>query len=175
MPSGAPPTQPWSQVSVVHSDSTSGRCAFQVGPLCFTSLLHCKDVCSPFGAARTVPGSLASAFQPISLAHLDDHTWLCDSARQASPQVQQHLVYFSGRQGWSCPACRDCGPTGRHNIAGPSSRYEVMVLQPILHCSKKGGGLWPILDLHILNQALHKLPFKMLMQKNIFECIHPQV
>ncbi len=33
---------------------------------------------------------------------------------------------------------------------------------------KKGGGLRPILDLRILNRALHKLPFKMLIQKRIF-------
>ncbi len=38
---------------------------------------------------------------------------------------------------------------------------------------KKGGGLQPILDLQTLNWALHKLPFKMLMQKHIFECIRP--
>lgn len=31
-----------------------------------------------------------------------------------------------------------------------------------------------ILDLHVLNQALHKLPFKMLTQSRISECIRPQ-
>ncbi len=39
---------------------------------------------------------------------------------------------------------------------------------------KKGGGLRPILDLCVLNRALHKLPFKMLTQKRIFGCIRPQ-
>ncbi len=34
-------------------------------------------------------------------------------------------------------------------------------------------GLRPILDLQALNRALHKLPFKMLMQKRIFGCIRP--
>ncbi len=38
---------------------------------------------------------------------------------------------------------------------------------------KKGGGLRPILDLRVLNRALHKLPFRMLMQKRIFQCIRP--
>ncbi len=33
---------------------------------------------------------------------------------------------------------------------------------------KKSGGLQPILDLRVLNRALHKLPFKMLPQKRIF-------
>ncbi len=36
---------------------------------------------------------------------------------------------------------------------------------------KKGGGLRPILDLRVLNQTLHKLPFKMLKQKCIIRCI----
>ncbi len=39
---------------------------------------------------------------------------------------------------------------------------------------KKSGGLRPILDLRVLNRSLHKLPFKMLMQKRIFECIRPR-
>ncbi len=39
---------------------------------------------------------------------------------------------------------------------------------------KKGGGLRPILDLRVLNRALHKLPFKMLTQKRIFGCIRPR-
>ncbi len=34
---------------------------------------------------------------------------------------------------------------------------------------KKGGGLRPILDLRILNRALHKLPFRKLMQRRIFQ------
>ncbi len=38
----------------------------------------------------------------------------------------------------------------------------------------KSGGLRPILDLRVLNHALHKLPFKMLTQKKIFfGCIRP--
>ncbi len=38
---------------------------------------------------------------------------------------------------------------------------------------KKVGGLRPILDLRVLNRALHKLPFKMLTQKCIFGCVRP--
>ncbi len=33
---------------------------------------------------------------------------------------------------------------------------------------------WPILDLHFLNWALHKLPLKMLTQRRIFGCIRPR-
>ncbi len=39
--------------------------------------------------------------------------------------------------------------------------------------TKTSGGLQPILDLRVLNRALHKLPFKMLMQKCIFGCVRP--
>ncbi len=45
---------------------------------------------------------------------------------------------------------------------------------PYFIVSKKSGGLRPILDLRVLNRRLHKLPFKMLTQKRIFECIRPR-
>ncbi len=45
---------------------------------------------------------------------------------------------------------------------------------PYFIVPKKGGGLRPILDLRILNRALHKLLFKMLMQKCIFGCVRPR-
>ncbi len=46
---------------------------------------------------------------------------------------------------------------------------------PYFIVPKKGGGLRPILDLWVLNRAIHnKLQFKMLMQKCIIRCIQPQ-
>ncbi len=39
---------------------------------------------------------------------------------------------------------------------------------------KKGGGLRPILDLRVLNRALHRLPFKMLMHRRMIKCIQPR-
>ncbi|XP_058609445.1 uncharacterized protein LOC131525620 [Onychostoma macrolepis] len=45
---------------------------------------------------------------------------------------------------------------------------------PYFIVPKKSSGLRPILDLRVLNQSLHKLPFKMLTQKRIFECIRPR-
>ncbi len=47
------------------------------------------------------------------------------------------------------------------------------LFSPYFIVPKKGGGLRPILDLRVLNLALHKLPFKMLMQKRIFGCVRP--
>ncbi len=45
---------------------------------------------------------------------------------------------------------------------------------PYFIVPKKRGGLRPILDLRVLNRALHKLPFKMRTRRRISKCIHPQ-
>ncbi len=45
---------------------------------------------------------------------------------------------------------------------------------PYFIVPKKSGGLRPILDLRVLNRALHMLPFKMLTPKRIFGCVRPQ-
>ncbi len=106
-PSPASPAQLWSQVSVSNSP----------GPAC------------------TVPGGLARAPQAVSLAPEDYQTRLRDSVRPASPQVQGHSVHLSVEQGCPCLACRSRGPTGEgRDRAGPSSRDEVRVLQPLLIC-----------------------------------------
>ncbi len=72
--------------------------------------------------------------QAVSLAPEDYQTRLRDSVRPASPQVQGHSVHLSVEQGCPCLACRSRGPTGEgRDKAGPSSRDEVRVLQPLLH------------------------------------------
>ncbi len=45
---------------------------------------------------------------------------------------------------------------------------------PYFIVPKKRGGLRPILDLQVLNRALHKLPFKMRTRRGIIKCIQPQ-
>ncbi len=45
---------------------------------------------------------------------------------------------------------------------------------PYFIVPKKRGGLRPILDLRVLNRALHKLPFKMRTRRRIIKCIQPQ-
>ncbi len=44
---------------------------------------------------------------------------------------------------------------------------------PYFIIPKKRGGLQPILDLRVLNRALHKLPFKMRTRRHIIKCIQP--
>ncbi len=45
---------------------------------------------------------------------------------------------------------------------------------PYFIVPKKRGSLRPILDLRVLNRALHKLPFKMRKRRRIIKCIQPQ-
>ncbi len=128
------PTMEPGQCHTTHSDPTSRRTAFRVGSLCSISLPHRGYVSDSPGPACTVPGGLARAPQAVSLAPEDYQTRLRDSVRPASPQVQGHSVHLSVEQGCPCLACRSRGPTGEgRDRAGPSSRDEVRVLQPLLH------------------------------------------
>ncbi len=97
----------------VHSDPTSERTAFRVGPLCSTSLPHRGYVCGFPGPACTVSGGLASAPQAVSLAHENHQTWLRDSVRPASSQVQGRSVHLCVEQGCPSLACGSRGPAGR--------------------------------------------------------------
>ncbi len=45
---------------------------------------------------------------------------------------------------------------------------------PYITVPKKGGGLRPILDLRVLDRALQKLPFKLLILKHILTCVRDQ-
>ncbi len=158
---------------ITHADPASDRQRdTRGGSLRSPSLPHRGYVGEFVGATSTVLGGLASAFQPVSLAPPYHQTRLCDSVRPVTSQVSRRPLYLS--EGSGCPhfASRDRSPTGKwRDRAGPSSQYEVRVLQPL---PKKSVGLRPILDLCVLNRALHRLPFKMLTPKRIFGCVRPQ-
>ncbi len=56
----------------------------------------------------------------------------------AFPHVQGHPVHFSQGHQCSCLACGNHSPTGEgRDRAGPSSRYGVGVVQPLLHCAQE--------------------------------------
>ncbi len=122
-----------------HSDPTSRRSAFRVGPLGSTALPHRGYVYVSPGPACTAPGGLARAPQAVSLAPEDHQTRLRDSVRPAFSQVQGQSVHLSVEPGCPCLACRSRGPTGEgRNTAGPSSRDGVRALQrPLLHRSQE--------------------------------------
>ncbi|KAI2656717.1 ORF V: Enzymatic polyprotein [Labeo rohita] len=53
----------------------------------------------------------------------------------------------------------------------PPADMRMGFYSPYFIVPKKGGGLRLILDLRVLNRALHRLPFKILTQKHIFRCV----
>ncbi len=56
----------------------------------------------------------------------------------------------------------------------PPAEMRQGFYSPYFIVPKKGGGLRPILDMRVLNRALHKLPFKMLTHRRMIKCIQPQ-
>ncbi len=85
---------------------------------------------------------MAHAAQPVSLAHVHNSTRLRVSVRQANSQVQRRSRDVGGSPERPCLARGDCCPPGKGcNRAGPSSRDEVGVLQPLLHRTQETW--WP--------------------------------
>ncbi len=106
------------------------------------SLHHHRYVDCAVGAACTASGGVAHAVQPVSLAHAHNSTRLRDSVRQATSQVQRHSRDVGGSPERPCLARGDCYPPGKGcNRAGPSSRDEAGVLQPLLHRTQERW--WP--------------------------------
>ncbi len=60
------------------------------------------------------------------------------------------------------------------NRAGPSSRDEAGVLQPLLHRTQERRWSSTNPGLRLLNRALHRLPFKMLTHRRMIKCIQPR-
>ncbi len=106
------------------------------------SLHHHRYVDCAVGAACTASGGVAHAAQPVSLAHAHNSTRLRDSVHQATSQVQRRSRDVGGSPERPCLARGDCCPPGKgYNRAGPSSRDEAGVLQPLLHRTQERW--WP--------------------------------
>ncbi len=60
------------------------------------------------------------------------------------------------------------------NRAGPSSRDEAGVLQPLFHRTQERQWFSTNPGLRLLNRALHRLPFKMLTHRRMIKCIQPR-
>ncbi len=101
------------------------------------ALLHRYVDCA-VGAACTASGGVAHAAQTVSLAHTHNSILLRDSVHQATSQVQRCSRDFGGSPERPCLAQGDFCPPGKGcNRAGPSSRDEAGVLQPLLHRTQK--------------------------------------
>ncbi len=106
------------------------------------SLHHHKYVDCAIGAACTATGGVAHAAQPVSLALAHNSTRLRGSVRQATSKVQRRSRDVGGSPERPCLARGDCCPPGKKcNRAGPSSRDEAGVLQPLLHRTQERW--WP--------------------------------
>ncbi len=115
-----------------------GRHRPRGGSLCSTMLPLRGYVGGPVGSAGTVSRSLVSAPRSVSVGPADHQTRLRDSVRPASPQVQGCPLHFSESCRCPCPVCGNRSPAGEGcDRTGPSSRYEVGVLQPLLHCAQE--------------------------------------
>ncbi len=91
-------------------ESSVSFCLYStVGPRSLT-LHHHRYVDCAVGAACTASGGVAHATQPVSLAHAHNSTWLYDSVRQATSQVQ-----WCSRDVLKTPclARGDCCPPGK--------------------------------------------------------------
>ncbi len=76
------------------------------------------------------------------MAHAHNSTRLRDSVRQVTSQVQRRSRDVSGSPERPCLARGDCCPLGKgRNRAGPSSREEAGILQPLLHRTQETW--WP--------------------------------
>ncbi len=164
-PSPASPAQLWSQVSVTPNTQTPLRDAlpFESGP------------CAPFRCPTV--GTSVTPLVPLvrSLgAWLElprPSRWLLRTIRLG------YAIQFARRP----PKFRGIRFTSVLSKDAPVLRAEVAVLlakdaiepvppaemksgfySPYFIVPKKDGGLRPILDLRVLNRALHKLPFRML-------------
>ncbi len=123
-------------------EDASERSAFcAIHPYSLSLHLHRYVDCA-VGAACTASGGVAHAAQPVSLAHAHNSTRLRDSVRQATSQGQRRSRDFGGSPERPCLARGNCCPPGKGcNRAGPSSRDEAGILQPLLHRTQERW--WP--------------------------------
>ncbi len=178
--SPAPPVRPWNQVSVAQHTQTPLRAASQREP---PEPCPCVPPLCPTAGTPVVPlVSLVRSLQAW-LALPSPSRWLIRTIRLG------YAIQFARRP----PKFRGVHFTSVKAVDTHVLRAEIAVLlakdaielvppadmrsgfySPYFIVPKKSGGLRPILDLRVLNRSLHKLPFKMLTQKRIFECIRPR-
>ncbi len=177
-PSLTPSTPPWNQVSVAQLTQTPLRAA-STPP----ELSPCVPPRCPTPVTSLIPLVLLVQCLGAWLALPSPSRWLVRTIRLG------YAIQFVPRP----PKFRGIHFTPVRSSDAPVLREEIEVLlakdavepvppadikagfySPYFIVPKKVNGLRPILDLRTLNRALHKLLFKMLTQKCIFECIHPR-
>ncbi len=154
-----------------HSDPTSRRSAFRVGPLGSTALPHRGYVYVSPGPACTAPGAWLELPRPSRwLLRTIRLGYAIQFARRPS-QVQGQSVHQDApvlRAEVAVLLAKDA-----IQPAPPAEMESGLYKGPYFIVPKKHGGLHPIWDLRVLNRALVKLPFKMLTQRRLFQCVRP--
>ncbi len=126
--------------------------------LCSTTLPHRRYV---GGFTSTVSWSLTSSSKSVSVAPAEHQTQLWDSVRSASPKFRG--IRFTSVKAVNAPVLRAeiAVLLAKDAIEPvPPASMRSGFCSPYLIVPKKSGGLWPILDLRVLNRTLHKLPFR---------------
>ncbi len=145
----------------------AGPCAPPCCPSAGTSVAPLVPLARSLGAWLALPGPSRWLLRTIRLGY---------AIQFARRPPKFRGVHFTSVKAVDCP-CPVCGnrsPAGEGcDRTGPSSRYEVGVLQPLLHCAQEKRWVTTDLGSASLNRALHKLPFRMLTQKRIFGCVRP--
>ncbi len=106
------------------------------------------------GSLSTLFSSVDTTAKCISLGPADCRERLSYSVRRSAAAFQRNFSHIS--ESWAGSGIRTRSDhsleEGGHR-GGPSSWQGVWVLQPVLHCSKEGWGLRPILNLQLLNHS----------------------
>ncbi len=167
-PSPASPAQLWSQVSVTPHTQTplrdalpfeSGPCAPFRCPTVGTSVTPLVPLVRSLGAWLELP-------QAVSLAPGDYQTRLRDSVHRRPRKFRG--IRFTSVLSKDAPVLRaEVAVLLAKDAIEPVPPAEMKsgFYSPYFIVPKKDGGLRPILDLRVLNRALHKLPLRMLTQE----------
>ncbi len=125
---------------------------------------------APVGSAGTVSQSLVSAPRSVSVAPANHQTQF----QFARHPPNFRGVHFTSLKAVDAPVlCAEIAVLLAKDALEPVPPADMRsgFYSPYFIVPKKSGGLRPILDLRVLNRALHKLPFKMMMRKCIFGCV----
>ncbi len=169
-PTHVPSAQQWNQVSVSQHTQNPLRTSYdppKLGPS--------VPPCCPTVGTSVVPLVQLAAWLALPNPSRWLLTRLCNSVHLASPQVQGYSLHISESTDAHVLHAEIAVLLAKDTMEpAPPSDMKTGFYSTYFIVPKKGGGFRPILDLHVLNRALHKLPFKLLTQKCIFECIRPQ-
>ncbi len=124
--------------------------------------------------SSTNPGSASLEPGPAQ-GPCQNSTRLCDSVRQAISQVQRRSRDCGGSSERSCLARGDCCPPCKGcNRAGPSSRDEAGVLQPLFHHTQERRWSSTNPGSASLEPGPAQAPVKMLTHRRMIKCIQPR-